>query len=441
MLLVKPRIPSGFPEYLPAEQIEFNRLVNIVRRVYEEYGFSPIDTPDLELSEVLLTKSGGETEQQIYRFIKGNNDLTMRFDLTVPLARYVAQHESELIFPFRRYHIGKVHRGERAQAGRFREFYQCDIDVIGSNSVAVDAEMPIVINKIFEQFDIGEFTVHINNRKILNGFFEFLGLSNISKDVLRIVDKIDKISANSFTEELEQLGLSADQITRLREFININGSKDVILNKLEKISLDCKSDQFKQGVKEIGLVVKTIRDFGLSDSRFMIDLRIARGLDYYTGTVYETTLNNHPEIGSICSGGRYDNLASHYTKKYLPGVGVSIGLSRLFYKLCEIGAIELTRFSSAEVVVMPIGSGQITASVRIAERLRSTGINTMLYTEENNMRKKLKYADKMGFEWVALIGEDELLTEEVMLKNMLTGESIKIKSVELDSFLLDKIKK
>ena len=441
MSLVKPRIPSGFPEYLPAEQIEFNRLVNIVRRVYEEYGFSPIDTPDLELSEVLLTKSGGETEQQIYRFIKGSNDLTMRFDLTVPLARYVAQHESELIFPFRRNHIGKVHRGERAQAGRFREFYQCDIDVIGSNSVAVDAEMPIVINKIFEQFDIGEFTVHINNRKILNGFFESLGLSNISKDVLRIVDKIDKISANSFTEELERLGLSADQITRLREFININGSKDVILNKLEKISLNCKSDQFKQGVKEVGLVVKTIRDFGLSDSRFMIDLRIARGLDYYTGTVYETTLNNHPEIGSICSGGRYDNLASHYTKKYLPGVGVSIGLSRLFYKLCEIGAIELTRFSSAEVVVMPIGSGQITASVRIAERLRSTGINTMLYTEENNMRKKLKYADKMGFEWVVLIGEDELLTEEVMLKNMLTGESIRIKSVELDSFLLDKIKK
>jgi histidine--tRNA ligase len=441
MSLVKPRIPSGFPEYLPAEQIEFNRLVNIVRRAYEEYGFSPIDTPDLELSEVLLTKSGGETEQQIYRFIKGSNDLTMRFDLTVPLARYVAQHESELIFPFRRYHIGKVHRGERAQAGRFREFYQCDIDVIGSNSVAVDAEMPIVINKIFEQFDIGEFTVHINNRKILNGFFEFLGLSNISKDVLRIVDKIDKISANSFTEELEQLGLSADQITRLREFININGSKDVILNKLEKISLDCKSDQFKQGVKEIGLVVKTIRDFGLSDSRFMIDLRIARGLDYYTGIVYETTLNNHPEIGSICSGGRYDNLASHYTKKYLPGVGVSIGLSRLFYKLCEIGAIKSTRFSSAEVVVMPIGSGQITASVKIAEKLRSIGINTMLYTEENNMRKKLKYADKMGFEWVVLIGEDELLTEEVMLKNMLTGESIRIKSVELDSFLLDKIKK
>lgn len=314
MSLVKPRIPSGFPEYLPAEQIEFNRLVNIVRRVYEEYGFSPIDTPDLELSEVLLTKSGGETEQQIYRFIKGSNDLTMRFDLTVPLARYVAQHESELIFPFRRYHIGKVHRGERAQAGRFREFYQCDIDVIGSNSVAVDAEMPIVINKIFEQFDIGEFTVHINNRKILNGFFEFLGLSNISKDVLRIVDKIDKISANSFTEELERLGISANQITRLREFININGSKDIILNKLEKISLDCKSDQFKQGVKEIGLVVKTIRDFGLSDSRFMIDLRIARGLDYYTGTVYETTLNNHPEIGSICSGGRYDNLASHILK-------------------------------------------------------------------------------------------------------------------------------
>lgn len=441
MSLVKPRIPSGFPEYLPAEQIEFNRLVNIVRRVYEEYGFSPIDTPDLELSEVLLTKSGGETEQQIYRFIKGSNDLTMRFDLTVPLARYVAQHESELIFPFRRYHIGKVHRGERAQAGRFREFYQCDIDVIGSNSVAVDAEMPIVINKIFEQFDIGEFTVHINNRKILNGFFESLGLSNISKDVLRIVDKIDKISANSFTEELERLGLSADQITRLREFININGSKDVILNKLEKISLDCKSDQFKQGVKEIGLVVKTIRDFGLSDSRFMIDLRIARGLDYYTGTVYETTLNNHPEVGSICSGGRYDNLASHYTKKYLPGVGVSIGLSRLFYKLCEIGAIESTRFSSAEVVVMPIGSGQITASVKIAEKLRSIGINTILYTEENNMRKKLKYADKMGLEWVVLIGEDELLTEEVILKNMLTGESIKIKSVELDSFLLDKIKK
>ena len=421
MATVKPRTPSGFPEYLPEEQIEFNRLMAIIRGTYERYGFSPIDTPDLELSEVLLTKSGGETEQQVYRFTKGSNDLTMRFDLTVPLARYAAQHEGKLVFPFRRYHIGKVHRGERAQAGRFREFYQCDIDVIGSDSPIVDAEFPVIINEIFDQFKFGEFTIRVNNRMILNGFFEGIGLADASKNVLRVVDKIEKISRDELIAELKQLGLNDEQTDKVISFTDISGSNDEILTQLRDIAIE--SEGFQSGIAKLSQLIEALRAMQVPEHRFQIDLKIARGLDYYTGTVYETMLDEYPEVGSVCSGGRYDNLASHYTNTKLPGVGVSIGLSRLFYKLRELGVIKATVMSPAKIVVMPLGDPQIPASLQVASSLRAAGNSVMLYSEPNPVKKKMRYADKMGFEWVVLIGDQEVASNCVSLKDMRSGTS------------------
>ena len=421
MPTVQPRTPSGFPEYLPEEQIEFNRLMAIIRETYERYGFAPIDTPDLELSEVLLTKSGGETEQQVYRFTKGSSDLTMRFDLTVPLARYAAEHEGKLVFPFRRYHIGKVHRGERAQAGRFREFYQCDIDVIGSDSPIVDAEFPAIINEIFTKFNFGEFTIRINNRMLLNGFFEGIGLSGASKEVLRVVDKIEKISRQELVDELSKLGLNDEQTETVINFTNISGSNDDVLMQLRAMKID--SEAFRGGLEKLNQLIEALRAMKVPENRFRIDLKIARGLDYYTGTVYETVLNDHPEIGSVCSGGRYDDLASHYTDTTLPGVGISIGLSRLFYKLRELGVIKAEAMSPAKIVVMPFNNEQIPAALEASSVLRSVGHAVMLYTEPGSVKKKMRYADRMGFVWVALIGQREAEAGTVSLKNMTTGES------------------
>ena len=300
--LTTPRRPSGFNEYLPAEQIEFNRLLDIIRGTYEKYGYAPIDTPDLELSEVLLAKGGGETEQQIYRFDRGKNDLSLRFDLTVPLARYAAEHEGELVFPFRRYHIGKVHRAERAQAGRFREFYQCDIDVIGSESSLIDAEFPAVINEIFDKFGFGEFTIRLNNRLVLNGFFDGIGLANVSAEVLRVIDKIEKISRDELVAELEKIGLSSQQVAKVLAFTEISGTNDEILAQLDALGIE--SETFYDGVAKLRLLIDALRTMNVPESRFTVDLRIARGLDYYTGTVYETTLNDLPGVGRVCSGGR-----------------------------------------------------------------------------------------------------------------------------------------
>ena len=421
MVKVTPRTPSGFGEYLPSDQIEFNRLMDIIRSTYEKYGYSPIDTPDIELSEVLLAKGGGETEQQIYRFTRGRNDLSLRFDLTVPLARYAAEHENDLVFPFRRYHIGKVHRAERAQAGRFREFYQCDIDVIGSESSIIDAEFPAVINEIFDKFGFGEFTIRINNRLVLNGFFEGIGLKEVSTDVLRIVDKMEKITRDELVAELKTLGLSAAQVKQVLEFTEINGTNDEVLNKLAALKID--SEQFQGGVAKLRELVEALRTMKIPEKRFKVDLRIARGLDYYTGTVYETILNDLPGVGSVCSGGRYDDLASHYTTTKLTGAGISIGLSRLFYKLREAGVIKATKQSLADVILMPFGDEQVPRALEVASMLRAAAIPVILYTEPVSMKKKMKYADRMGCNYVVVIGEDEINKGVLAVKNMTSSES------------------
>lgn len=421
MAKVTPRTPSGFNEYLPAEQIEFNRLMDIVRSTYEKYGYSPIDTPDVELSEVLLAKGGGETEKQIYRFTRGKNDLSLRFDLTVPLARYAAEHESDLVFPFRRYHIGKVHRAERAQAGRFREFYQCDIDVIGSESTIIDAEFPAVINEIFEQFGFGEFTIRINNRLVLNGFFEGIGLKDISAEVLRIIDKMEKISREELIDELRSIGLSQVQINQVLDFTEISGTNDEVLDKLT--ALDIISEKFEDGVKKLRALVDALRVMSVPEKRFKIDLRIARGLDYYTGTVYETILNDLPGVGSVCSGGRYDDLAGHYTNTKLTGVGISIGLSRLFYKLREAGVINPTKQSLADAIILSLGDEQIPRSLEVASQLRLAGIPVIVDTEPTNMKKKMRYADRMSCKYVVVIGEDEVVSGNLAVKEMTTGDS------------------
>ncbi len=422
MTRVQPRKPGGFGELLPAEQIAFNRLLEIIRMTYEKYGYAPLDTPDLELTEVLLAKGGGETEQQVYSFKRegSSTDLTLRYDLTVPLARYAAEHESELSFPFRRYHIGKVHRAERQQKGRFREFYQCDIDAIGSTSPIIDAEFPAVINEIFERFGFGEFTIRINNRLVLNGFFEGIGLQDASRDVLRTIDKMEKITRDELIDELKKIGLDDVQVDKVLEFTAITGENDEVVGRLK--ALDVTSDQFRDGIEKLEVLIAALRTMKVPESRFRIDLRIARGLDYYTGTVYETVLNDYPEVGSVCSGGRYDDLASHYTKTSLPGVGISIGLTRLFSKLREIpGLIGADRQSPADVVVMPIGADQAEYAIAVAAQLREAGVPTMLYAEDDKLNKKLRYASRMGFEYVLVIGGAEVESSTVSLKRMFAG--------------------
>lgn len=420
-MLVRARTASGFIEYLPAYQIEFNRLMDIIRETYELYGFVPLDTPVLELTEVLLAKEAGETSKQVYSFTRGTTDLTMRFDLTVPLARYVAEHEHELTFPFSRYAIGKVNRAERAQAGRFREFYQCDVDTIGSDSPLVDAQFPAIINEIFERFNFGEFTIRLNNRLVLNGFFEGIGLQTSSSDVLRIVDKMEKISESELIGELKAAGLNDEQATQVLTFTAITGENDEVLAQLNALGIQ--NDTFKDGIAKLEALITALRAMSVPEKRFKIDLRIARGLDYYTGTVYETVLDEHPEIGSVCSGGRYDDLAGLYTNTRLPGVGISIGLSRLFYALCKIGVIKPAAQSPAKVIVMPFSADQVTMAIRVATKLREAGIANVLYTEPGKVAKKMLYADRMGFTYAVQIGAREMETNQVSLKDMRTGEA------------------
>ena len=377
---VMPRTLPGFMQLLPNEQILFNEMKEKIQKTYEKFGFLPLDTPIIESSEVLLAKAGGETEKQIYRFSKGDSDLSLRFDLTVPLAKYVTENYANLSFPFRRYQIGKVYRGEKAQRGRFREFYQCDIDVIGENELSLinDAEIPSVIYATFKELGFDDFTISINNRKILNGLFESLKLKEKSVDILRIIDKIDKIGKENVIKEIKDLEVPEEKINTIMNFIAITGDVEYTISELRKLNI--KNDLFELGVNELEEVAKNINLFGVPKENYKIDLTIARGLDYYTGTVYETFLNEYRSLGSVCSGGRYDNLAEYYTDKKLPGVGISIGLTRLFFQLNDKKIIEAGNKSISEVLIISMVD-DFTKSIEIATKLRNAGINTQIYTK------------------------------------------------------------
>ena len=420
----KPRTLSGFMELLPQRQIQFERMTELLRQSYSRYGFTPLDTPVIEASEVLLAKAGGETEKQIYRFTKGDSDLSLRFDLTVPLAKYVALHYGQLSFPFRRFQIGKVYRGERAQRGRFREFYQADIDVIGDGSLDIvnEAEIPAIICQTFTALGLRKFQIRVNNRKVLGGFYAMLGLTEKSGDVMRTVDKLPKIGPDKVRELLtgEEIGLTGDQADEILKFISITGGNQEVLDSLEEYR--GRHQLFDQGLDELATVVKYLGDFGVPEEKFAVDLTIARGLDYYTGTVYETFMTDHPEIGSICSGGRYDNLAEYYTDKQLPGVGISIGLTRLFYVLEEQGYLNDALITApADVLVLPM-TQDLSPAIAFATRLRGAGVRAQLYTEPKKFKQKMSYADKLGVPFTALLGEDEIAQGKVSLKNMATGE-------------------
>ena len=431
---IVPSIPQGMQELLPKEQILFNKMMDTIKSTYELFGFIPVDTPVMEKAEVLLAKSGGDTEKQVYRFFKGDHELAMRFDLTVPLARFVAQHFGELTFPFRRYHIGKAYRGERPQKGRFREFYQCDIDIIGNGALSIinDAEIPSIIYTVFKALGFESFTIKMNNRKSLNGLFAYLEIID-KVEVMRIIDKIDKVGIDVLKNMLNEAGVSEKAAETLLSIITFNGSSEEILQNLEKF--DIENDVFQTGIREMQEVLKYINSFGVPKENYTVDLSIARGLDYYTGTVYETILNDYPSIGSVCSGGRYDNLAQNYTDKELPGVGISIGLSRLFYQLTA-GKIISTDgpASTAQLMIIPMEDSREFA-LGTATKIRQSGINTEVYFSDGKINKKMSYANKLGIPFVIVIGENEKNTGRFSLKNMLSGEQTDADADEVISII------
>ena len=422
MTKVSPRTLSGFMELLPEQQMKMERMMEILRQSYSVYGFTPLDTPVIESAEVLLAKGGGETEKQIYRFMKGESDLALRFDLTVPLAKYVAGHYGELTFPFRRYQIGKVYRGERAQRGRFREFYQCDIDVIGDGKLDIsnEAEIPSIIYNAFRSMGLERFKIRVNNRKILTGFYDMQGLGDQSADIMRTVDKLDKIGPDKVRDLLIESGVSQEAAGEILKFIAITGSNQEVLTALE--GYRGRNETFDQGVDELATVVKYLAAFGVPEENFAVDLTIARGLDYYTGTVYETVMLDHPEIGSICSGGRYDNLAGYYIDKPLPGVGISIGLTRLFYVLGEQGYFNEDMVTApTDVLVLPM-TDDLAPAISFATLLRTSGVRAQVYGEQKKFKAKMSYADKLKIPYVVFLGEDEISKGVVKVKDMTTGD-------------------
>ena len=437
---IKPRTLSGFMELLPGKQAKMERMMEILRTTYAQYGFAPLDTPVIEDAQILLAKGGGETEKQIYRFTKGDSDLALRFDLTVPLAKYVALHYGELAFPFRRYQIGKVYRGERAQRGRFREFYQADIDIIGDGSLSIlnEAEIPAVIYKIFRGFGLNRFCIRVNNRKLLNGFYAMLGLEEKSGDIMRTVDKLEKIGAEKVREILvDDLALTDGQAQDILRFMAITGSNAQVLSALE--GYKGRNETFDTGLSELYAVTANLAAFGVPESHFAVDLTIARGLDYYTGTVYETTLLDYPQIGSVCSGGRYDNLAEYYTDKQLPGVGISIGLTRLFYVLDEQGLLsDNAGDASVQALVLPMTADPAPA-IALAEALRTGGLRVQLYGENKKFKQKMSYADKLGVPFAVLLGEDEINAGKCSVKDMRSGEQQLLTPEEAVGYLTERL--
>jgi histidyl-tRNA synthetase len=442
MAKVAPRTLSGFMELAPRDQMKMERMMQTLRESYALFGFTPLDTPIIESAEVLLAKGGGETEKQIYRFQKGDSDLALRFDLTVPLAKYVAAHYAELAFPFKRFQIGKVYRGERAQRGRFREFYQADIDVIGDGKLDIlnEAEIPAVIYSTFTRLGLKKFKIKVNNRKILNGFYAMNGMSEKAGEIMRTVDKLDKIGPHKVKELLiEEVKMLPDKTENVLDFMAIQGDNAYVLSRLEDYrGMD---PLFDQGLDELITVTKYLKDFGVPEENFAIDLTIARGLDYYTGTVYETEMLSHPEIGSICSGGRYDNLAEYYTDKQLPGVGISIGLTRLFYVLNEQGLLsEELVTAPCDALVIPM-TEEVGPAVAAATTLRQGGVRTQLYGEKRKFKAKIGYADKIGAPFAVLLGEDEIAAGQVSVKDMQSGEQQRMKPEEAAAFIRESVEK
>ena len=440
MAKVSPRTLSGFMELLPAQQMKMERMMSVLRESYALYGFTPLDTPVIESAEVLLAKGGGETEKQIYRFQKGESDLALRFDLTVPLAKYVAAHYAELSFPFRRYQIGKVYRGERAQRGRFREFYQADIDVIGDGKLDIlnEAEIPAVICSTFTKLGLTKFKIRVNNRKLLNGFYRMNGMQEKAGEIMRTVDKLDKIGSEKvrqlLIDETKMLPCKAENVL---DFMAICGSNAEVIEALERYrGMD---EIFDQGLDELIAVTKYLKDFGVPEENFAVDLTIARGLDYYTGTVYETVMTEHPEIGSVCSGGRYDNLAEYYTDKQLPGVGISIGLTRLFYVLNEQGLLSDELITApCDALVLPM-TEELGFAVAAATALRKAGVRTQLYGEKKKFKAKMGYADKLAVPFAVLIGEDEIKEGLLSVKDMATGEQVKLSPDEAAAYIARRV--
>ncbi len=420
---IKPHTLSGFMELLPAPQMQMERIMEVLRRSYQSFGFTALDTPAIEASEVLLAKGGGDTEKQIYRFQKGDSDLALRFDLTVPLAKYVALHYGELAFPFRRYQIGKVYRGERAQRGRFREFYQADIDIIGDGTLNIlnEAEIPAIIDRTFRALGLERFQIRVNNRKLLTGFYAMQGLQDKSGDIMRTVDKLDKIGVEKVKALLiGETGLAEEQAAEIMRFIAIRGTNAEVLSALE--AYRGKNEIFDTGLDELNAVTQHLAAFGVKEENFAVDLTIARGLDYYTGTVYETALLDHPEIGSVCSGGRYDNLAEYYTDRQLPGVGISIGLTRLFYVLSEQGLLnDALPSAPCDVLVLPM-TENLGAVIAAATALRDAGLRVQLYGEQKKFKQKMTYADKLCVPFAVILGDDEIAAGKVSCKDMKTGE-------------------
>jgi len=423
IIKTEPKTLSGFMELLPEEQLLFNKLKDTIKRVYEDSGFFPLDTPIIELSDVLLAKAGGDTEKQIYRFNKGDNDLSLRFDLTVPLAKYVAKNYYDLTFPFKRYQIGKVYRGERPQRGRYREFYQADIDIIGDGKLSLinDAFLPSVIYNIFSELNIGKFTIKINNRKILSGFFESLDLEDNITNILRIIDKLDKIGVNEVKKELSKMNIDDVKIDKIINFINIKGNNIDIIDQLKNLKVI--NSKFKLGVEELNIVNNYLKQFNLNEEYIQIDLKIVRGLDYYTGTVYETFLDDYSNIGSICSGGRYDNLAKNYIDKELPGVGISIGITRLYDQLKRIGLLKKEDISISDVLIISL-LDDLSYSIEVMNKLKELGIKAQLYMEDNKIKNKIKYATNLNIKYVIFVGDEEYKEKTLTLKDLVSGNQV-----------------
>ena len=415
----------GMMELLPEEQMEFNRILGVVKAHHAAFGYAEIDTPVIERTETLLAKAGGETEKQIYRFKKGDNDLSLRFDLTVPTARFVAENISHLTFPFKRSQIGKVYRGERSQRGRFREFYQCDIDVIGREKLSLnyDAEVMAVIYAIFKELNLGKFTLRINNRNIMSGLFEGLGVVGSAVELMALIDRAEKISGEDFSRQLKELGIGREAEQMILEFIKIDGESGQVLQRLRDLATTFeKNTRFLGGINELEKVSGVLKQMAVSEDNFKLDMLIVRGLDYYTGTVFETVLDDFKDIGSVASGGRYDNLASSYSKEVLPGVGASIGLTRLFWSLRELGLLKFQQKTPAEYLIVPFTENEVAVALDLANKMRIEGKKVEVLLEEMNIKKAFKFADKRGVKYVVPIGEDKAKSGEFVVQDMITGE-------------------